>query len=179
MHWLGLKGCRRMNGPLVIGFDGSDSAAHAVRTAPSVLSARSALIVVIWEPALASLPIAGEGLVGIDMPLDPQSAELLDEVSTERSRQVATQGVAIAREAGLDAQALTLPDELNVAETLAQVASERGAGLATPRAPNTSARWSVHSVCRLVPSSATLSASSRSTSSHDSPITAPGGSGLP
>jgi nucleotide-binding universal stress UspA family protein len=117
----------RMSGPLVIGFDGSDSAAHAVRTAPSVLNARSALIVVIWEPALASLPIAGEGLVGIDMPLDPQSAELLDEVSTERSRHVATQGVAIAREVGLDAQALTLPDELNVAETLAQVAAERGA----------------------------------------------------
>jgi nucleotide-binding universal stress UspA family protein len=116
-----------MDAPLVIGFDGSDSAAHAVRAAGGLLRSTSALIVTVWEPALASLPIAGEGLVGIDMPLDPQSAELLDEVSTERSRQVATQGVAIAREVGLDAQALTLPDELNVAETLAQVAKERGA----------------------------------------------------
>jgi nucleotide-binding universal stress UspA family protein len=98
-----------------------------VRAAGGLLRSTSALIVTVWEPALASLPIAGEGLVGIDMPLDPQSAELLDEVSTERSRQVATQGVAIAREVGLDAQALTLPDELNVAETLAQVAKERGA----------------------------------------------------
>jgi nucleotide-binding universal stress UspA family protein len=116
-----------MDAPLVIGFDGSDSAAHAVRVAGGLLRSPSALIVTVWEPALASLPIAGEGLVGIDMPLDPQSAELLDEVSTERSRHVVTQGVAIAREVGLDAQALTLPDELNVAETLAQVASERGA----------------------------------------------------
>jgi nucleotide-binding universal stress UspA family protein len=117
-----------MDGPVVIGFDGSESAEHAVREAGKLLATRSALIVTIWEPALASLPIAGEGVVGIDMPLDPQSAELLDEVSTERSQQVAAGGVAIAREAGFAAEAVTMPDELNVAETLAQVAHDRGAG---------------------------------------------------
>jgi nucleotide-binding universal stress UspA family protein len=116
-----------MDAPLVIGFDGSDSAAHAVRAAGGLVTTRSALVVVIWEPALASLPIAGEGLAGIDMPLDPQSAELLDEVSTERSQHVAAQGVRLATEAGFEAQAVTMPDELNVAETLAQVAAERGA----------------------------------------------------
>jgi nucleotide-binding universal stress UspA family protein len=116
-----------MDGPVVIGFDGSDSAEHAVRSAGTLLANRSALIVTIWEPALAALPIAGEGVVGIDMPLDPQSAELLDEVSTERSDHVAAQGVAIAREAGFAAEAVVMPDELNVAETLAEVAKERGA----------------------------------------------------
>jgi nucleotide-binding universal stress UspA family protein len=116
-----------MDGPLVIGFDGSDSAKHAVRTAATLLTTRSALIVTIWEPALATLPLAGEGVVGIDMPLDPESAELLDEVSTERSTRVAGEGVAIARSAGLAAEAITQPDEMNVAETLVQLASERDA----------------------------------------------------
>lgn len=116
-----------MSGPLVIGFDGSESAEHAVRAAGRLLTSRSAVIVVVWEPALASLPIAGDGVVGIETPLDPHSAELLDEASTERSRQVALQGVAIATDAGLDAEAVTLPDELNVAETLASIAAERDA----------------------------------------------------
>ncbi len=116
-----------MNGPLVIGFDGSDSAAHAVRAAGALLTTRAAIIATVWEPALATLPITGEGVVGIDMPLDPESAELLDEVSTKRSSDVAARGVAIAREAGLAAEAVTLPDELNVAETLAELAAERDA----------------------------------------------------
>jgi nucleotide-binding universal stress UspA family protein len=118
---------RAMDGPIVIGFDGSDSAKHAVRTAATLLTSRFALIVTIWEPALATLPLTGEGVVGIDMPLDPESAELLDEVSTERSTQVAAQGVAIARTAGLAAEPVTLADEMNVAETLMEVAKERGA----------------------------------------------------
>src|SRR3569833_2062452 len=116
-----------MDGPLVIGFDGSDSAKHAVRTAATLLTSRSALIVTIWEPALATLPLAGEGVVGLDMPLDPESAELLDEVATERSTHVADEGGAIARAAGLAAEAITRPDELNVADTLVHVASERNA----------------------------------------------------
>jgi len=116
-----------VDGPVVIGFDGSEHAERAVRRAGALLASRSALIVTIWEPALASLPITGEGVVGIDMPLDPQSAELLDEVSTERSAQVAARGVAIAQEVGFVAEAVTMPDELNVAEILADVARERGA----------------------------------------------------
>ena len=116
-----------MDRPVVIGFDGSDSAARAVRAAGELLSTRSALIVVIWEPALASLPITGEGVVGIEMPLDPQSAEIIDEVSTEHSERVAAEGVRIAAEAGLTAEPVVRPDELNVAETLAQVAGERNA----------------------------------------------------
>jgi nucleotide-binding universal stress UspA family protein len=116
-----------MDAPLVIGYDGSDSANHAVRTAATLLSARSALIVTVWEPALATLPITGESVVGIDMPLDPQSAELLDEMSTKRSTQVAAEGVRLATEAGLTAQPVTMADELNVAETLAGLAHDRGA----------------------------------------------------
>lgn len=116
-----------MDAPLVVGYDGSDSAAHAVRTAGRLLNATCALIVTVWEPALATLPITGEGVIGIDMPLDPHSADLLDQASTERSAAVAAQGVAIASEVGLRADAVTMPDELNVAETLAQLAADRGA----------------------------------------------------
>lgn len=116
-----------MDAPLVVGYDGSDSAAHAVRTAATLLNATSALIVTVWEPAFATLPITGEGVLGIDVPLDPQSADLLDKASTERSATIAAQGVAIASQAGLQADAVTMPDELNVAETLAQLAAERGA----------------------------------------------------
>ncbi len=116
-----------MDAPVVIGFDGSDSSQQAVRSARALLTCTTALIVTVWEPALATLPITGEGVVGIDMPLDPQSAELLDEASTERSQQVAAQGVSIAREVGFAAEALVMADEMTIAETLAQLASERDA----------------------------------------------------
>src|SRR5262249_18570796 len=118
---------RHMDAPMVIGFDGSDSATHAVRTPRPLLSTTSALTVTVWEPAFSTLPITTEGVVGIDMPLDPESQLLLDDASTERSTRIAAQGVRLAEELGLQAEAVTLQDELNVAETLAELASDRGA----------------------------------------------------
>jgi len=116
-----------MDGPLVIGFDGSPSAEHALRSAGSLLRPTRALIVTVWEPALAALPLAGEGVVGIDMPLDPESARILDEESTKHSAAVAAAGVRIAAELGIEAEPVTMPDEMNVAETLTDVAGQHAA----------------------------------------------------
>jgi nucleotide-binding universal stress UspA family protein len=119
---------RGMDGPLVIGFDGSDSATHALRSARTLLQATHVVVVTIWEPALAAIPLTGEGVVGIDMPLDPESAQLLDDASERHSRQVADAGVALATELGFTfAEAVPLADELNVSETLCDVARDRSA----------------------------------------------------
>jgi nucleotide-binding universal stress UspA family protein len=87
-----------MNGLLVIGFDGSPDAEHAIDVAGRVASARSAVVVTAWHPSLGAADAAPLGGV----PTAPSPA---DEHALERScREIARTGVDRARSAGLDAQ---------------------------------------------------------------------------
>ena len=116
------------SGPIVIGFDGSPAATHAVRDAARLLGPRRALVVAVWEEGrafeFAALPIAG---LDLQPTLDARIAAEADHALYEQARKTAQHGAALATEAGFDADALVVADELTVADTLVRVATEQAA----------------------------------------------------
>jgi nucleotide-binding universal stress UspA family protein len=111
-------------GSILIGYDGSASAAHAIHIARSLTTADSAIVATVWEPALPASPtlwgdVSGEAL-------DAQSAEELNELTSDRAEEMARHGAELARRAGFAADTTSSPDEANVPETLADMAARLG-----------------------------------------------------
>jgi nucleotide-binding universal stress UspA family protein len=114
-------------GPVVIGYDGSPVADRALAEAAGLLAPRSALVVVVWE--------AGRGFeaawpVGLEVPVpvvDLRTALELEQEMYEAAERTARQGAALAISMGLQAESLVVADDVSVADTLIQVASERDA----------------------------------------------------
>ena len=114
-----------MAGLVVIGYDGSDDAQRAVDLAAGALRADAAIVVNVWSiPITAMQPGTPFGA-----PSPPSETEL--QRSEQAARQLADEGAARAREAGLSAEAAvargTTPDE--IATVLCDLAEERDATL--------------------------------------------------
>ena len=97
----GADGGRRLTtAPIVIGFDGSRAAEHAIAQAALLLAPAPAVVVHVWLPLshmlLWSPLIEGPG------PLAEQ-AETLDEHGRQAAAQPAEAGAELARKAGLSA----------------------------------------------------------------------------
>jgi nucleotide-binding universal stress UspA family protein len=103
-------------GPLVLCFDGSEAAERAIRIAPVLLGRdRPARVLYAYKPTERSLGVA-QGLTGgrIDAPVSGQAD----------AHDVVDAGVALAREAGFDAQGLLLEADRPTAELIAATAEE-------------------------------------------------------
>jgi nucleotide-binding universal stress UspA family protein len=117
--------------PILIAYDGSASADHAVREAGRLLPGRPALVVVVYKQGigfeLVELPTASIGLP--PAPIDVRTALELDEELAARSQKLAQQGAEVARSAGFEAEALAVADDVDtpVAETIVALARERSA----------------------------------------------------
>jgi nucleotide-binding universal stress UspA family protein len=119
------------SGPVVIGYDGTAAATHALREAGSLLGARPALVVVVWKEGLA-YDLIEEHSSGAALPaaaLDVRTAQEYDEDLCRHARELAEVGASLAREAGFDAEGLCVAEavEVTVAETLVDIARERDA----------------------------------------------------
>ena len=87
-----------MTGLIVIGYDGSADARDAVDFAAAALRGETALVVNVWQPALATAPaIAQPGAL-----LPPASEE--ERQLELAARRIAEEGAALARDAGLGAE---------------------------------------------------------------------------
>lgn len=119
-------------GPVLIGYDGSDAAEHAIREAGALLPRRPALVVTVWK--------AGLGLELVEVPsitpglppssLDIRTALEVDRTMAERAQRIAQEGARIAGESGFEEpEGLAVADDVDVpvAETIARVARERHA----------------------------------------------------
>jgi nucleotide-binding universal stress UspA family protein len=117
------------SGPIVIAYDGSPAAEHALREAAPLLAPRPALVVVVWEAGagfeMVEAPAAEVGFAAV--PLDVRAAVAADEALYERARRLAQRGAELAYAVGLEAEPLVVADELTVAATLVRLAGERGA----------------------------------------------------
>ena len=114
--------------PLVIAYDGSDVAKAAVRHAGELFPGRAAVLVTVWEPGLAAIPIASQDALaaGVVAP-DPRTVEEVDRLASEHAAQVAEEGIKLARSVGLTAEAHAIPDDVDVADTVLDVARARDA----------------------------------------------------
>jgi nucleotide-binding universal stress UspA family protein len=119
------------SGPVLIAFDGSPAAEHALREAAVLLGKRPALVVSVWNE--------GAGFEAVELPsttfdlapapIDVSTALEIDQEVKEQAQRLAQHGAELARQAGLDAEGLAVADDagVSVAETIVEVAKQRDA----------------------------------------------------
>jgi nucleotide-binding universal stress UspA family protein len=106
-----------MTSPVLIAYDGSEHAKHAIRSAAGLLAGKDALVVTVWQPTsdLGAFAWYGAG------PNMVNFAEL-DRAGAEAGGRVAEQGARIAREAGLRAEPIAIEATPPVWKTIVETA---------------------------------------------------------
>lgn len=121
----------RQEAPVLIAYDGSDVSRAAVRRAAELFGGRPAVVATVWEPGLAAVPVALPDTMGGmgTLPPDPATIKAVDRAQREHASSVAADGAEFARSVGLVAEPRAVPDEVDVADTLIDIARERGAAV--------------------------------------------------
>ena len=118
--------------PILIAYDGSDSARRAVRETGELLGSRQALVVTVWDPSLpyeaAMMTPGGPDVIvpmGPDL-LDVEEAQASEDRLQARTHRTAHDGAELARSLGINAEALVVADDRgNVAGAIVELARER------------------------------------------------------
>lgn len=118
----------RASASVLIAFDGSEVSRAAVRHAAELFVGRPAVVATVWEPGLAAAVLPGT-MGAMTLPADPATIQEVDRVQGERAATVAAEGAELARSVGFDAQPQPVPDQGDVADTLMELARERGAAV--------------------------------------------------
>jgi nucleotide-binding universal stress UspA family protein len=109
-------------GPLLICYDGSEDAKHAIESAGALLAARPALVVTVWQPTASLDSVVWSGMmVGADHFVE------LDRAAAEAGGRVADEGVRIAQRAGLEAEPLAIKASGPVWKTIIEIADRHDA----------------------------------------------------
>jgi nucleotide-binding universal stress UspA family protein len=115
--------------PVLVAYDGSAEAQAAVREAAALFGGRRLLIATVWEPALAAVaftPPPGDMWPSSLVP-DPAEVAALEKAEQRHATEGAEAGAALARELGAPAEPVAVPDETDVAKTLATLADQHDA----------------------------------------------------
>ncbi len=109
-------------GPVLLCYDGSDDATHAIERAGELLAGRRALVVTVWQPTgpLGSLAWSG-ATESMDTFVEA------DRAAAERAGRLVDEGVRIANEAGLDAEAAPVEATGPVWTTILEIADRHDA----------------------------------------------------
>jgi nucleotide-binding universal stress UspA family protein len=112
------------NGPIVIAYDGSVNARHAVERAGELFAGRPALVLHAWQPI--ELAAIRRGVIGMSATAAESEADAGAQALAE---QVAAEGAELARGWGLRAEARTAEAVDPVWDTIIRAADEAGASL--------------------------------------------------
>jgi nucleotide-binding universal stress UspA family protein len=88
---------------LLICYDGSEDAKHAIERAGGLLGDRPALVVTVWQPTASLDSVAWSGMI-----VGANHFVELDRAAAEAGGRVADEGVRIAQQAGLEAEPLAI-----------------------------------------------------------------------
>jgi nucleotide-binding universal stress UspA family protein len=88
-----------MSGPVLLCYDGSDSAKHAIAAAPALVRGDAWQVLIAWQP-LRSMSTFAWGA-----PMDPGTLDAINRSAREGADALAAEGVDVARRAGLEADA--------------------------------------------------------------------------
>ncbi|NJC70050.1 universal stress protein [Planosporangium thailandense] len=115
------------SGPVIVGYDGTPAAEHALRETAALLFRHHVLVVVVWEAGRA-FERATQPIAALEEPptvLDVRAGFELDQAAYEAAERTAQHGATLARAAGLDAESLVVADDATVSDTLIRLARER------------------------------------------------------
>ena len=118
------------NAPVLVAYDGSELSKTALRQAASLFAGRPAIVATVWEPGLATIPVGGPDTFGEGaIPPDPETVAAVDDAQHEHAARIAREGAELAGSLGLAGEPHDVPDELDVADTLLELARERNAAV--------------------------------------------------
>lgn len=103
--------------PLILCYDGSEDAKHAIQRAGDLLAPRRALVLAVWLPTAVLGSYAGLGFI----PIEVDFVEL-DRAAAEEGGRTAEEGARIARDAGLDAEPIAVKADGPVWHAIAETA---------------------------------------------------------
>lgn len=114
--------------PVVVAFDGSPEAQEAVRTAARLFRDRPLLVVSVWEPGLAMAAMPPPDAMAMTYPLpSAEDVQTVDRLQRDHAGATAAAGAQMARDLGATAEAMAVPDSVDVAETVSAIADQRDA----------------------------------------------------
>jgi nucleotide-binding universal stress UspA family protein len=120
----------REDAPVLVAYDGSELSRAAVRHAAELFPRRPAVIATVWEPGLAAAVAGPPDSFGMGtLPPDPATLAAVERIQREHASTVAHEGAKFARSVGLVAEAQAVPDEVDVADKLIEIAREREAAV--------------------------------------------------
>lgn len=108
-------------GPILIAYDGSEGAKHAIAEAGRVLGGGAAVVAAVWQSTAAAAPAS---LLAIPTGVARQAYEELDRESEQQADALAEEGALLAREAGFDARPRPAICHVNTWSTLISIADE-------------------------------------------------------
>jgi nucleotide-binding universal stress UspA family protein len=106
------------NDSILIAYDGSENARHAIEVAARELGTGRAEVVHAWEPL-----VSATSRLAIYAAIGGAAGEEI-ELEAERAQTTADEGARIARDAGFDAQAVALRSDGPVADAIIQYVEE-------------------------------------------------------
>jgi nucleotide-binding universal stress UspA family protein len=114
-------------GSILIAYDGSETARHAIDEAARLLGPRPAIVLFVWDPVPALPP--GDPF-GLTTPIyDPVQMTEVNDVVSANAEAIAEDGAKRAAAAGLEAEPVAEETRGNTAMTIIEVATERGVDL--------------------------------------------------
>jgi nucleotide-binding universal stress UspA family protein len=105
--------------PLILCYDRSEGAKHAIQRAGDLLAPRRALVLAVWLPTAVLGSYAGLGFMEVTVDF----AEL-DRAVAEEGGRTAEEGARIARAAGLDADPIAVKSDGPVWHTIVDTADQ-------------------------------------------------------
>jgi nucleotide-binding universal stress UspA family protein len=121
-------GAGELDGPAVIGYDGSDGARTAISGAARLLSGRPAVVVHAWSSPL-DRSYARASLAAVPLSEIGELETALAEVFAGEAGDLADEGAALAREAGLTARGLAVEETEGAWRALSATAGAEGAAV--------------------------------------------------
>jgi EmrB/QacA subfamily drug resistance transporter len=109
-------------GPVVVGYDGSESARRAIEKAGDLFGGSRAIVLYAWEAV--ELAALRRGAIGMSA---TASEGEVDARARDEAARVAAEGAELARRYGLDAEGRAVPAVPSVWETIVRVADEERA----------------------------------------------------
>lgn len=111
-------------GPVLIGFDGSSSATHAIEATARLMPGARVVVAHVWHPYGRRAPGALPGVLGHVV---AAGARKEDVESAAESEAIAGRGAELASSLGLTAEAQSVSSDRNAGPALMQLAGEVGA----------------------------------------------------